>query len=228
MHKFFSKKSSENISRHFWERFWTFLDFWDFFDCSQNLEDSTLHGKLGKNFPKILPQNMFKTRLDTFGNNFEHFWKFDIFLIFLKSLEDSTLHGKLGKNFPKNLPQNMFKTRLDTFGNNFRPFWIFEYVFFENFRKLDPPWNTLNKIFSKKSPQNSSGHFCEQFWTFLEFWHFLSFFRKFSKSRASMEHWPWNFSKKLPQNMFKTHLDTFGNDFGHFWIFETFSTVLKI
>ena len=29
-------------------------------------------------------------------------------------------------------------------------------------------------------------------------------------------------SKKLPQNMFKTRLDTFGNDFGLFWNFEKF------
>ncbi len=46
---------------------------------------------------------MFKTRLDTFGNDFEHFWNIENFLIFLKFFEDSTLHGTLGKkNFRKN------------------------------------------------------------------------------------------------------------------------------
>ncbi len=46
---------------------------------------------------------MFKTRLDTFGNDFGHFSIFENFLIFLKIFEDSTLHGTLGKkNFRKN------------------------------------------------------------------------------------------------------------------------------
>ncbi len=47
---------------------------------------------------------MFKTRLDTFGNDFEHFWNIENFLIFfLKFFEDSTLHGTLGKKiFRKN------------------------------------------------------------------------------------------------------------------------------
>ncbi len=42
---------------------------------------------------------MFETRLDTFGNNFEHFWIFETFLILLKIFEDSILHGTLGKIF---------------------------------------------------------------------------------------------------------------------------------
>ena len=87
-------------------------------------------------FSKKLPQNMFKTRLDTFGNDFGHFWNFEFYLIFLKFFEDSTLHGTLGKNFfSKKIPQNMFKTRLDTFGNDFGHFWNFEnfLIFFENF-----------------------------------------------------------------------------------------------
>ncbi len=42
---------------------------------------------------------MFKTRLDTFGNDFGHFWIFEKFLIFLKIFEDSTVHGTLGKKF---------------------------------------------------------------------------------------------------------------------------------
>ena len=75
---------------------------------------------------------MFKTRLDTFGNDFGHFCNFEKFLIFLKIFEDSTLHGTLGKKiFRKNRPktgQKQFfekiqnKTRLDTFGNDFGHF----------------------------------------------------------------------------------------------------------
>ena len=46
---------------------------------------------------------MFKTRLDTFGNDFGLFFNFEMFFIFLKIFEDSTLHGTLGKkSFRKN------------------------------------------------------------------------------------------------------------------------------
>ncbi len=51
---------------------------------------------------------MFKTRLDTFGNDFEHFWNIENFLIFLKFFEDSTLQlGK--KNFRKNYSKTCSK-----------------------------------------------------------------------------------------------------------------------
>ena len=46
---------------------------------------------------------MFKTRLDTFGNDFGHFCDFEKFLIFLNIFDNSTLQGTLGKkNFQKN------------------------------------------------------------------------------------------------------------------------------
>ena len=131
------------------------------------------------------PQHMFKTRLDTFGNNFEHFWNFENFLIFSKIFGDSTLHGTLGKNF----------------------FW-------------------------KNHPKTSSKHV----WTLLGrilgifgILKILWFFWNFSKTRPSMEHWAKNFFEKItPKNIFKTRLDTFGNDFGHVWNFENFLIFLKI
>ena len=112
---------------------------------------------------------MFKTRLDTFGNTFGHFWKFEKKK--LKIFENSTLHGTLGINFfRKNHP----KTRLDTFGNTFGLFWNFEifFDFFENFLRFDPPWKTGQKLFEKFAPklvQNTFGYFWERFWVFLEF-----------------------------------------------------------
>ena len=46
---------------------------------------------------------MFKTCLDTFGNDFGHFCNFEKFLIFLKIFEDSTLMEHWAKkNFRKN------------------------------------------------------------------------------------------------------------------------------
>ncbi len=129
---------------------------------------------------------MFKTRLDTFGNDFGHFWIFENFLIFLKIFEDSTVHGTLGKKiFSKKSPENMFKTRLDTFGNNFGHFRNFEnfLIILKNFED-----STLHGTLGKS----------------------------------------FVFEKKTPENMFKTRLDTFGNDFGLFWIFENFLIFLKI
>ncbi len=66
---------------------------------------------------------MFKTRLDTFGNDFGHFWNFEIFLIFLKIFEDSTLHGTLGKIFfsKKTTPKHV----QNTFGHFWERFWAF-------------------------------------------------------------------------------------------------------
>ncbi len=82
-----------------------------------------------KFFFEKLPQNMFKTRLDTFGNDFGHFWIFESFLIFLKVFEDSTLQGTLGKKFfRKNYPKSCSKhvwTLLGTILSNFRILKIF-------------------------------------------------------------------------------------------------------
>ncbi len=92
---------------------------------------------------------MFKTRLDTFGNDFGLFFNFEKFFIFLKIFEDSTLHGTLGKKkFSKKLTQNMFKTRLDTFGNDFGLFWNFEksLIFLKNFED-----STLHETLGKKN-----------------------------------------------------------------------------
>ncbi len=123
---------------------------------------------------------MFKTRLDTFGNDFGHFWIFENFLIFLKNFEESTLHGTLGKSFvfEKKHPKNMFKTRLDTFGNDFGQFWNFEnFLIFLKIFEDSTLHGTLGKTF---------------------------------------------FAEKLLQNMFKTRLDTFGNDFGIFGFLKIF------
>ncbi len=111
---------------------------------------------------------MFKTRLDTFGNDFGHFCNFEKFLIFFENFRRFDPHGTLDKKkFWKKLTQNMFKTRLDTFGNDFGLFCNFEkfFIFFEKFRRLDPPRNTWQKkVFKKIHPkhvQNTFGHFWE-------------------------------------------------------------------
>ena len=133
------------------------------------------------------------------------------------------------KNFSEKSPQNMFNTRLHTFGNDFGHFLQFLKIFdfFENFRRLDPPWKTGQKKFFKKinskHVQNKFGHFWERFWTFFwNFENFLIFLKIFDNSTFQGTLGKKTFSEKSPQNIFKTCLDTFGNDCGHFWNFESF------
>ncbi len=70
---------------------------------------------------------MFKTRLDTFGNDFEQFWNIENFFDFFEIFRRLDPPWNTGQNiFSEKLPQNMFKTRLDNFGNDFGHFSIFE------------------------------------------------------------------------------------------------------
>ena len=158
--KIFRKIFHKTCSKHVWILLGTLLVIFGILKIFflKIFENTTLHGTLGKKkFEKFAPKQV----QNMFGYFWERFWAFlDLwkFLIFKKIFEDSTLHGTLGKNFPKNFPQNMFKTRLDTFGNTFGHFWYFENIFFENFRKLDPPRNTGQKIFRKVCPKTCSKH----------------------------------------------------------------------
>ena len=235
---FFEKitpKLVQNTLGHFLERFRAFLEFWNFFDFFESFRRLDPPWNTGqKVLSKKLSWNNFKTRLDTFGNDFGHFWTFENFLIVLKIFEDSTLHGTLGKKFfRKNHPKTSSKqvwTLLGTILGMFgflKIFWCFW-----KFSKTRPSMEHCTKNFFKKITlkhlQNTFGHFWEWFWAFLEFWIFFDFFENFRRLDP-----PWNTgqkfsSKKSPQNIFKTRLDTFGNDLGHVWIFENFLIFLKI
>ena len=203
----------------------------------------------GKYFSEKSPQNMFKTRLDTFGDDFGHVWNFETFLIFWKIFEDSTLHGTLGKNFfRKNQPKTSSKHVWTLWERiwAFLEFWKF-LDFFEIFRRLDPPWNTGQKFFfgkiNPKLVQNTFGHFWERFWAFLEIWIFFWFWKfsfghfwgrfwaflerwnyfwsfwKLSKTRPSIEHWAKSFFERITLK----HLqNTFGQFWERFWAFLEF------
>ncbi len=123
---------------------------------------------------------MFKTRLDTFGNDFGHFSIFENFFDFFENFRRlDPPWNTAQKIFSKKLPENMFKTRLDTFGNDFGHFWNFEnfLIFFENFRRLDRPWNTGQNIFSKKNyPKTCSKHVWTLLGTILGIFLFLKIF----------------------------------------------------
>ncbi len=129
----------------------------------------------------------------------------------------------------------MFKTRLDSFGNDFGHFRNFEnFLIFLKIFGLDPAWNTGQKFcFRKKHPKTCSKHVWTLLGTILGIFGFLKIFSIFLKIFEDSLDRPWNtgqkiFSKKSPENMFKTRLDTFGNDFGHFRNFENFLIFLKI
>ena len=155
---------------------------------------------------------------NTFGHFWERFWaclEFWNFFLFLKIFEDSTHHGTLGKKFfRKKHPKTTSKHVWTLLGTILGVFGILKLflIYFENFRRLDPPWNTVQKIFSKKSPLNLFKTRWDTFWN--EFGHFWNletfFFWKFSKTRPTMEHWAKSFFEKIT-------LKQLQNTFGHFW-----------
>ncbi len=121
-----------------------------------------------KKFSKTSPQSLLKTRLDTFGNDFGHFWNFEIFRFFWKfsKTRPSREHGAK-KIFRKICPKTCSKhvcTLLGTILGIYGTLNVF--VFSENFPSLDPPWNSGRKLsFQKKAPKhvwtfgNDFGHF---------------------------------------------------------------------
>ena len=231
--KFFRKNYPENMFKTrldgFWERFSAFLEIWNFFDFLKTFRRLDPPWNTGqKNFSKKIPQNKFKTRLDTFGNDCGHFWKFWNIFDFLKTFRRLDPPWNTGqKKVSKKVPQNMFKTRLRTFGNDFGVFCIFEsFWFFKNISKTRPSMqHCAKRNFRKKYPKTCSKHFWtiwERFWAFLEFWKFFDFLKTFGRLDP-----PWNtgqkkFSKKLPQNMFKTRLDNLGTILGIFGNLKNF------
>ena len=112
----------------------------------------------------------------------------------------------------------MFKTRLDTFENTFGPFWNFENIFFENFRKLDPPRNTGQKNFEKFDPKQVQNTFGYVLGTILGIFGTLKKTNLKIFENSTLHGTPG--IKFFRKNHPKTRLDTFGNTFGHFCNFE--------
>ena len=115
-----SPKHVQNTFGYFWEQLWAFLEVRNFF--LEIFEDSTFHGKVGKEFSKSLPQNLFKTRLDTFRNDFGRFWNFEISLSFFEIFRRLDPPWKTGQNFFGKIVPNYNQ---NTFGFFWEPFWAF-------------------------------------------------------------------------------------------------------
>ena len=100
-------KHVQNTFGHFRDRFWAFLEFWIFFWFFWKFwkaRPSMEHGALFVS--KKLPKNMFKTSLDNFGNDLQHFCNFAFFFIFSKTSDDSMNTEQ--KNVSKKMPQDSF------------------------------------------------------------------------------------------------------------------------
>ena len=99
-------------------------------------------------------------------------------------------------------------------------FGILKNKIFENFRKLDPPWNTGHKFFRKNHHKTRLDTFGN---TFGLFWNFENiFFRKFSETRYSMENWAKIFQKNFPKTCSKHVWIHFGTLLGIFGILKMF------
>ena len=92
---------------------------------------------------------------------------------------------------------------------------IFLNIFDNSTRHGTQGKKTFEKI-NPKHVENTFGHFRERFRAFLTFLKTFDFFENFRRLDPTRNTGQKKFSKKLTQNLFKTRLDTFGNDFGHF------------
>ena len=169
---------------------------------------------------------MFKSGLDTFEKDFGHFCNFKKFLIFLRIFEDSTHQGTMGKKiFRNNYPETCSKHVWTVMGTILGLFGILEnFWFFWKFSKTRPSMeHWAKKLFRKNRPKTCSKHVWTFLGTILGFFgilkSFLIFLKSFDNSTLQGTLGQKTFSKKTPLNMCKTRLDTFGNDFGHFYNF---------
>ena len=159
---------------------------------------------------------MFKTCLETFGNDFGHFGILKRKI--LKIFENSTFHGTLGKKkFRKICPKTRSKHVWILSGTILGIFGILKKKIFENFRKLDPPWNTGHKFFSKKITLK---HVWILLGTLLGFFGILKLFFFESFRRLDI---PWKTGQKFFEKFAPKHVQNmFGDFWERFWAFWNF------
>ena len=223
---FFSKKNyfktgSENV----WTILGTTLDTLEilkFSIFSKSFPYSTLQDALGTNFTETITSKQVQNMFDCFWERFLSIlknWKFFQFFGVFPSFDSA---GCTGHVFPKKSPQNNFKTCLNTFRNVFGHFSNFKFfsIFFSNFSKFRPSRVHWSNFFTEKTTskhnQNLFELFGEHFWAFWKknesFSIFVMFFHVSTLQGALGD----IFFRKIPQNKFKTCLETFKNVFGHF------------
>ena len=178
--KIFSKKLPQNMFKTGLDNLGTILGvFWILKNFKKHFEDSTLLGTLGKkNFREKYPKTCSKhvwtllgTILGIFG-----FLKISRFFENISETRPSLEHW--AKNFLEKITSNIVQNKFGHFWERFwafLEFWMF-LDFLKTFRKLDPPWNTGQKNFSKKLPQISFKTSLDNFGNdFGRFWNFECF-----------------------------------------------------
>ena len=157
--KNFQEKYPKTCSKHFWtiwERFWAFLEFWNFFDFLKAFR--RLHPPWNTGQKEISEESTPKHVQNTFGQIgkvFGRFWSFETFFTSFRNNSKSrpSMEHWAKKFFGKITPKHV----QNTFGHFWERFCAFLEIwkfldFLKTFRRLDPPWNTGQKIFPKKVP----------------------------------------------------------------------------
>ena len=169
---------------HFCERFWASLDFWCFSETQPSMEH------WAKNFFE-------KTAPKYVQNTFGHFWKrlraiceFWNFWFFWKLSKARPSMEHWAKSFiRKNRPKTCSKHVCTLLGTILGLHGILK-CFFENFRRLDPPWNSGKKLFfPKKAPKHvwTLGNNLDNLRTLNLFWFFSWIFSMYPPQILSPE-----------------------------------------
>ena len=87
----FTPKHVQNNFRHFWERFWAFLEFWKLFKNISKTRPSVDMEHWAKKFlekitPKKISRKHVQNTFGQFGNNFGRFWNLENFLNLYKDI----------------------------------------------------------------------------------------------------------------------------------------------
>ena len=199
------------------------LNNWKFFQFFEVFPSVDPTGCNGHFFPRKLPENKFKSCVETFKITFGHFWEFNFFSIYSSKFYKFRSPGCTGQEKFENLPQ----ASLDTFDNVFPDF-----DFLKSFRFL---WIflslqcSLGRAFFRRNNQAKHaqtmflGTFLENFESFEVFPLFV-FFCEF---RPPTVHWAKFFAKKNTSKHVENMFEHFWERFYAFWKIESFSSFLK-
>ena len=204
---------------HFWKRVWVSWILRSFCISLKFFDVSTPQGALAKKSRK----KYIKTCLDNLRNVFGHFWKFQFFSISVELFWVSRVHWAESFSVEK-IKQNMLKQSF--WERSWRILKVSKFFhFFVFFASFDHPGCTGQKIFPKNYLEACWKHVWTLLGTFLGIlknWKFFQFFEVFPSvdTTGCTGHF---FPRKLPENKFKTCVETFKIFFGHFWNFKFFS-----
>ena len=216
----FTRNYIQTSSTLAWTLSGTFLDIFEnfevfpFFKVFSKSRPSRVHWRFS--FWKKLPQNMFRTCLDTIGNSFGHFRIIEIFHFF-PSFLFLTPQGALGKIFTGKMTSKHVQNMFDRFWERFLGIlknWKF-FQFFEVFPSFDPPGCTRQNFFTERLPRS-------MFKTCLNlFENIFGHFEKKMKVFPSLD-LPGCTGLFFRENYLKTSLDTFGKVFRDFQNLNSF------